>query len=369
MASIKVAPAFGKSGLAARKSTPSASRQGSVTVRALKKNASVKHDSYNEHHGPEYFKYAGIDTTPDERVRRHQYFDRRTELVRQHFKNSIGMDDWLFRVENKLAEFGFTGDNTIAQTNFCRDEITAPLKNGIHEIFGYAMDIDGLAGFTAAGLTGLGAGMSHSPTEDGSGKERYVFFAMPHIAVDSAGKAGDCIRAGRAGCSHACGALIKLQPKFQELKSGGMQIRAPGTCDHMDPEYSLLEARMLSAVTPDQIPPNGLDLVQVTKLADGVIRTHMEELVRASVNPSKADFAIVTGVQIHSYGHTLDEWHPNMEYICPTSMTIVTNGKRTDVDLLAETPAPTPRQLFALRAGAGKGEILATPTSMPGAGY
>ena len=189
------------------------------------------------------------------------------------------MDDWLFRIENKLAQFGFTGDNTIAQTNFCRDEITAPLKNGIHDIFGYAMDIDGLAGFTAAGLTGLGAGMSHSPT-DPNGRERYVFFAMPHIAVDSAGKPGDCIRAGRAGCSHACGALIKLQPKFEELKSGGMQIRAPGTCDHMDPEYSLLEARMLSAVQPADVPAGGLDLVQVTKLADGVIQKHMEELVR-----------------------------------------------------------------------------------------
>ena len=94
------------------------------------------------------------------------------------------------------------------------------------------MDIDGLAGFTAAGLTGLGAGMSHSPT-DPNGRERYVFFAMPHIAVDSSGRAGDCIRAGRAGCSHACGALIKLQPKFTELKAGGLQIRAPGTCDHM----------------------------------------------------------------------------------------------------------------------------------------
>ena len=45
------------------------------------------------------------------------------------------------------------------------------------------MDIDGLAGYCSAGVTGLGAGMSHSPTEDGTGKERYVFFAMPHIAV------------------------------------------------------------------------------------------------------------------------------------------------------------------------------------------
>ena len=367
LSSVKAAPAFGKTKVLGASSSRSSSgaRRACVTVWALKQNASVKHDSYGEHHGPEYFKYAGIDTTPDERKRRHQYFDRRTEIVRQHFPGSIGMDDWLFRVENKLAQFGFTGDNTIAQTNFCRDEITAPLKNGIHEIFGYAMDIDGLAGFTAAGLTGLGAGMSHSPTEDGSGKERYVFFAMPHIAVDSAGKAGDCIRAGRAGCSHACGALIKLQPKFEELKAGGMQIRAPGTCDHMDPEYSLLEARMLSAVQPQDIPPGGLDLVQVTKLADGVIQKHMEELVRASVDPSKCDFAIVTGVQIHSYGHTLDEWHPNMEYICPTRMTIVVNGQRTDVNLLEETPSPTPRQLFALR---GNGPILQTPTSMPGGG-
>ena len=127
MACIKVAPTFGKSNLATRKTSP-APRRGSVTVKALKQNASVKHDSYNEHHGPEYFKYAGVDTTPDERARRHTYYDKRTATINQHFPGSIGMDDWLFRIENKLGEFGFTGDNTIAQTNFCRDEITAPLK-------------------------------------------------------------------------------------------------------------------------------------------------------------------------------------------------------------------------------------------------
>jgi hypothetical protein len=144
-----------------------------------------------------------------------------------------------------------------------------------------------------------------------------------------------------------------------------MQIRAPGTCDHMDPEYSLLEARMLSAVQPADVPQGGLDLVQVTKLADTVIQKHMEELVRASVDPSKCDFAIVTGVQIHSYGHTLDEWHPNMEYVQPTRMTIVVNGQRTDVNLVEETPAPTPRQLWKL---GGAREILQTPTSLPGGG-
>ena len=179
MASFKVqAPTF-----ATRKTSSSTGRRSTFTVRALKQNARVLHDSYNEHHGPEYHKYAGLDVTPDERVRRRAYYDKRTEIVRSHFRGSIGMDDWLFRMENKLNEFGFTGDNTIAMTSFCRDEITAPLKNGIHEIFGYAMDIDGLAGYCSAGVTGLGAGMSHSPTEDGSGKERYVFIAMTHIGV------------------------------------------------------------------------------------------------------------------------------------------------------------------------------------------
>ena len=229
-------------------------------------------------------------------------------------------------------------------------------------MFGYAMDVDGLAGFTAAGLTGLGAGMSHSPTEWQTGKERYVFFAMPHIAVDYAGNPGDCIRAGRAGCSHACGALIKLQPKFTELRAGGMQIRPVGSCDAMDPEYSLLESRMLRAVQPSEVPAEGFDLVQVTKLADSVIQQDMEALVRASVDPGKADFAVVTGVQIHSYGHTLDEWHPNMEYICPTSMYVVVNGQRHDINLLEDCPPPAPRQLFALRGG---DVVLETPESMP----
>jgi hypothetical protein len=135
MASFKVAHSF------ATRRTPSGSksRPSAVAVTALKQNARVLHDSYNEHHGPEYHKYSGLDTTPDERTKRRAYYDKRTEVVRAHFRGSIGMDDWLFRVENKLNEFGFTGDNTIAMTSFCRDEITAPLKNGIHEIFGYAM--------------------------------------------------------------------------------------------------------------------------------------------------------------------------------------------------------------------------------------
>ena len=49
-------------------------------------------------------KHAGLDTLPDERARRHAYYYKRTANVQHHFRGSIGMDDWLFRVENKLAQ-------------------------------------------------------------------------------------------------------------------------------------------------------------------------------------------------------------------------------------------------------------------------
>ena len=39
-----------------------------------------------------------------------------------------------------------------------------------------------------AGKTALKAAMHHAP--EGSGKERYVYYAMPHIAIDEEGRMG-----------------------------------------------------------------------------------------------------------------------------------------------------------------------------------
>jgi len=72
---------------------------------------------------------------------------------------------------------------------------------------------------------------------------------------------------------------------------------------------------------------------------------------------------VITGIQIHSYGHSEDVWHPNMEYVCPTSMYVVTGGERIDMDLLKDAKAPTPRQLF--RLSGGDQAVVSTPTQMP----
>jgi hypothetical protein len=64
--------------------------------------------------------------------------------------------------------------------------------------------------------------------------------------------------------------------------------------------------------------------------------SHFNEWRYFSVDPKKADYAVITGIQIHSYGHSADVWHPNMEYVCPTSMYVVTGGQRIDIDLLEQ---------------------------------
>ena len=68
------------------------------------------------------------------------------------------------RVEIALSGFGFTGDNTIAMTNLCRDEVTAILKDKIEAVFGSSFNTNGLGGVLTCGVIGMKAGLSHSPT-------------------------------------------------------------------------------------------------------------------------------------------------------------------------------------------------------------
>ena len=50
-----------------------------------------------------------------------------------------------------------------AMTNLCRDEVTAVLKDKIESVFGGSFNTNGLGGVLTCGVTGMGAGLSHSP--------------------------------------------------------------------------------------------------------------------------------------------------------------------------------------------------------------
>ena len=116
----------------------------------------------------------------------------------QHFPSALGVDDFISRVETVLSGYGFTGDNSIGKpdgraplfhlgvpgntskqcinkwrlttfaccaacTNLCRDEVTAVLKDKIESVFGSSFNTNGLGGVLTCGVTGMGAGLSHSP--------------------------------------------------------------------------------------------------------------------------------------------------------------------------------------------------------------
>jgi hypothetical protein len=140
------------------------------------------------------------------------------------------------RVEMALYAQGFSGENTIAMSNLCRDELTIALKDKIDVAFGWSFNTVGIGGVLTCGVSGLKAGLSHSPVT-GASREKYIFFSMPHIAIDAEGKVGIIERPGRPGESCACGALIAIH---NQLKKMGVD-RALERFNHFeedDPEVS-----------------------------------------------------------------------------------------------------------------------------------
>ncbi|KAJ9521624.1 hypothetical protein QJQ45_008967 [Haematococcus lacustris] len=261
-----------------------------------------------------------------------------------HFPSALGVDDFMARLEVALSGFGFTGDNTIAMTNLCRDEVTIPLKDKIESVFGGSFNTNGLGAVLTCGVTGMGAGLSHSPVCQ-DGKEHYVFFAFPHIAINSAGEVGAIARPGRQNKSCACGALQKC---LNELRAEGSEdnCKVPGVHDPLDPEYSILKQRLARRARYERVDTAQLDLVSITKLAARTIANDLEFLVEKAVDTNKANYAVVTGVQIHNWAVELTEESgvPSLEFVAWDKCYVVVNGHRTYLDL-SKVPALSPRQL------------------------
>lgn len=241
--------------------------------------------------------------------------------------------------------------------NLCRDEITLTLKNKIDQIFGASFSTNGLGGVLTCGVTGVSAGLSHAPISKGSGKERYVFFSFPHISIDSKGTIGDISRPGRPGVSCACGALNKA---LVEIQTDGVvaNCKIPGVHEPLDPEFTILKqrlARRLQYEGKGDEAAKGLDLVTITQVAERTITDDLEYLISKTVDPSKADYAVVTGVQIHNWGETFDGDAPNLEWVAANNVYVVVNGEKTYLDLNS-MPSLTPRQVRLLSGRRSTGD-------------
>lgn len=232
-------------------------------------------------------------------------------ILNKYFDRLYTEIDFVKKTYAALKELGFNDDNSIAATCICRDEISQSLRSVIKHMWGEAFNLSSLAGMFFAGKTGLAAAMHHAPIE--GGKERYVFYALPHIAIDSEGHLGTCRRTGREGKSVACGAL----DAFQKEMSGG---RVNLTMDNEDVEQSLIRMRLLREIQYGHVP----DLLELTRITQTVIQADLENTIKKVVHIEKSNYAVITGIQIHS---------AESNYVSPASCYAVVDGEKQEINL------------------------------------
>lgn len=203
------------------------------------------------------------------------------------FPGALDAPDFLRRTAEALAPFGFSAESAIACVGVCRDELTRPFVDAVHDAWGESFDLCSLAGMVTVGKTGIYAATQHAPETEAVA--RYVFFAMPHIGVAADGAAGCCLRPGQRETSSACGALVALHG---ELARGSLSVEL----DPDDLEQSLLRRRLAPLLAGKVVP----DIVGVTRLAYDVIREDLDRILGLTLDPGRCDYAVLTGIQVHT---------------------------------------------------------------------
>jgi len=226
------------------------------------------------------------------------------------FPGAVDEQTFIDTMSRVVQDQGFSPLSAINLVSTCRDEICRPFTEKLDRMWGEHFSISSLGGMVFCGTTGFGAGMAHSPIVDG--KERYVFWVGPHIAIGTAGKIGDIYRPGREKISSACGALIALNG---QIASGKLNM----DLNPRDTEMSLLRQSVLSKLDYGQKP----NLVGITYAAHDCILEQVRKTAQVAASPTASEYVIISGVQIHgALGHNF--WWPG-------SVTHFANGVETDL--------------------------------------
>eukprot|EP00904_Undaria_pinnatifida_P010298 jgi/Undpi1/6399/HiC_scaffold_20.g08880.m1 len=215
----------------------------------------------------------------------------------QIFPGSILEGQLVSKAAGVLKLAGFNAENSIALVGVCRDEICSPFVQHVVGQFGHTFGIRGLGGFISCGRTGFGAAHAHSPVVNG--RRSYVYFVAPHIAIDEQGMVGLVSRPGIEAKSSACGALCAFRA---EVESGDVDMKLKTE----DIEQCLLKQALgphlkkgnlgnVLCGSSYSIP----SLEDLTKLASKVIVSQLEDHIKATVDTTIANYAIVAGIQIH----------------------------------------------------------------------
>lgn len=80
-------------------------------------------------------------------------------------------------------------------------------------------------------------------------------------------------------------------------------------------------------------PANASSLSPTTPTLTKPPKQDLEYLIEKCVDPQRADFALVAGVQIHNWSRGCVE-EANLEFVAPTKVYVVVEGEVTMLDLL-----------------------------------
>ena len=224
------------------------------------------------------------------------------DSVDSRFPGAIDEHAFVRQSYDALVAHGFTAENTIACVGVCRDEACRPLVWAVRDTWGEAFNFSSLGGFLTLGTSGFLAAQQHAPVV--GGRERYVYFVMPHIGIDANGELGRVVRSGRQGSSFACGALTAL---LAEKQSGGLNL----DIDPDNIEYSLLKRHLASQLDVDVVP----DIAALTISMAHLVHEELARMISLTVDVNSADYAVLTGVQIHRPGGGAMIW-VDRKYAC-----------------------------------------------------
>jgi hypothetical protein len=231
-------------------------------------------------------------------------FPHFAQKLQSHFPGAIPIEEYIRLTKKEIESYQFTYENTLGVISTCRDEIAEVLELKINKYWGKTFDFRSLSSLLIAGKTGIQTVLGHTPIEKGIG--RFVFYAMPHIAISEQGEVGNVYREGIEPVSHACGSLSAV---LAELESGRINFLT----DPYDLEQSTVRQKILSNIRYGQ----ELNLVDITKLVSKINGQDLER-IQSIIDLQKYEFAVLTGVLIHGPKDT--HWvYPQTSYIVNTN--------------------------------------------------
>lgn len=245
-------------------------------------------------------------------------YPRFATTLHQHFPQTLPLQEYMVQTSQALHPYGLRVGNTMGMVAACRDELADPLFHQVVKFWGKTFNCCSLGGFLTLGRTGLAAALAHTPIE--AGIHRFIFFAMPHIAISRYGDVGLIYRQGLQEVSHACGALEKI---IEELHSGKINVQI----DLQDLEHSILRQRILSSMRYGAVP----DLVDITHLSCRLIAHDVWHLLQA-LALHLFHYGVMLGIQIH--GPDDSQW------IYPYSCYVVKADSHPDPQVIAHLSAP-----------------------------